>query len=88
MDDKKLNNNDMRNNRIRSAIYPMAGLYLLFLAYDTYRNISVTSGNDQIMMIVFCILFTICGLGLNILGLSMVYKFSKKSKDKEDQKTE
>ena len=85
LDEKKTNDNSLRDNRIRSGIYPMAGFFLLYQAYCIYNEISVTSGNKQILMIVFSILFSICGLAFILLGLSMMYKLSKKKNNQEEQ---
>lgn len=78
MEEKKTVENDGWRNKVRSAIYPMAGVYLAYLAYCMFKQISVTSGSEQMLMIIFTILFSILGLALILFGLRVGYKHSKK----------
>lgn len=90
-EDKQVNDNRLRNNRVRSGIYPMAGVFLLYQAYGLYNEISVTSGTEQILSIVFSIFFSIAGLIMILLGVSIMYRVSKKKvkeADKEDISSE
>lgn len=81
MEDKKTENNYGWRNRVRSAIYPMAGVYLAYLAYSMFKKISVTSGSEQMLMVVFTILFAIIGLALILTGLIMGYRMNKEMRD-------
>lgn len=68
-DNQPEQNNEWKNNA-RCAIYAMAGLYLLTLAYNMFKAISSTSDVEQAVMIIFTILFTIVGLCLIVFGLT------------------
>ena len=71
-------------NKARPAIYSMAGIYLVYLSYKMFKEISVTSGSDQFTMIVFSILFALIGAGGILFGLLSGYKNSKDKNDKEN----
>lgn len=64
MDENKMPENDGWKKNARLAIYAMAGFYLLTLAYQMFRAISTSHGNEQLVMIVATILFLIVGVGL------------------------
>lgn len=78
-DDQQNNENWKRN--ARTVIYSLAGVYLLSLAYNMFGVISSTKGSEQIVMIVFTILFTVIGLGMVIFGIAAGYRHLKKSYD-------
>ena len=59
MDENKMPENDGWKKNARLAIYAMAGFYLLTLAYQMFRAISTSHGNEQLVMIVATILFLI-----------------------------
>ena len=52
MDENKMPENDGWKKNARLAIYAMAGFYLLTLAYQMFRAISTSHGNEQLVMIV------------------------------------
>ena len=83
--DNKKDENAPWRSRARMAIYPMAGIYIIYQAHNTFREISVTSGNEQMLMIAFTILFAVLGLALIIFGLVGGYKNSKQSRQQQDQ---
>lgn len=68
---------DYARNRGRMAIYAMAGVYLLFMAYNMFKSIPTSSGNEKILLIVFMVLFTIIGGAMVIMGMYMGYKMTK-----------
>lgn len=68
---------DYVRNRGRMAIYAMAGVYLLFMAYNMFKSIPTSSGNEKILLVVFMVLFTIIGGAMVIMGLYMGYKMTK-----------
>ena len=76
--------NAERKNKARPAIYSMAGIYLVYLSYKMFKEISVTSGSEQFTMIVFSILFALIGAGGILFGLLSGYKNSKDKNDKEN----
>lgn len=69
--------NNYARNRGRMAIYAMAGVYLLFMAYNIFKSLPTSSGNEKIIMIVALIFFVIVGGGMVIMGIYMGYKISK-----------
>ena len=75
-------------NRARFVIYPMAGIYIISLAHSMYKQIAVTSGNEQMIMITFTILFLVLGLALIIFGFAEGYKHSKRKRQQEMDKIE
>ncbi len=71
--------NENAKNRGRMAIYAIAGVYLLFMAYNLFKELPYTSGNQTIFNIVFIIFFGVVGLAMVIMGLVMGYKLSNPS---------
>ena len=85
MDENKMPENDGWKKNARLAIYAMAGFYLLTLAYQMFRAISTSHGNEQLVMIVATILFLIVGVGLFGFGLIAGYR-NIKADHREDEK--
>ena len=48
MDENKMPENDGWKKNARLAIYAMAGFYLLTLAYQMFRAISTSHGNEPV----------------------------------------
>jgi len=71
--------NERAKNRGRMAIYAMAGVYLLFMAYNLSKELPYTSGNQTIFNIVFIIFFGVVGAAMVIMGLVQGYKLSRPS---------
>ena len=67
-----------RIDKARPAIYGMAGFYLAYLSYSMFKEISNTSGTEQMIMVIFSILFAVIGVGGILFGLLAGYKNSKK----------
>jgi hypothetical protein len=67
-------------NKARPAIYAMAGFYLVYLSYSMFKEISKTSGTEQMTMVIFSILFAVIGAGGILFGLLAGYKNSKRNK--------
>ena len=88
MDENKMPENDGWKKNARLAIYAMAGFYLLTLAYQMFRAISTSQGNEQLIMIVATILFLIVGVGLIGFGLIAGYRNIKadRAEHREDEK--
>ena len=63
----------------------MQWFYLLTLAYQMFRAISTSHGNEQLVMIVATILFLIVGVGLIGFGLIAGYR-NIKADHREDEK--
>ena len=88
MDENKMPENDGWKKNARLAIYAMAGFYLLTLAYQMFRAISTSHGNEQLVMIVATILFLIVGVGLIGFGTINVYKNMKKNQSTDKDRNE
>lgn len=73
----------MRNKKEmgRGTIYAMAGIYICITAYQMYGNLSASTGSEQMLLIIFMILFAIFGAGLVVLGGYMIYRGSKTQQD-------
>lgn len=71
--------NENARNKGRMAIYAMAGVYLLFMAYNLCKELGYTSGNQKILSIVFIIFFGVVGAAMVIMGLVQGYKLSQPS---------
>ncbi len=63
----------MWKDKARMAIYAMAGIYLLILAFQMFSNLG-TAGDERMIMIVFIILFGIVGVGLTLVGIVSSYR--------------
>ena len=83
MDENKMPENDGWKKNARLAIYAMAGFYLLTLAYQMFRAISTSHGNEQLVMIVATILFLIVGVGL--IGFGTIKKNQSTDKDRNEE---
>lgn len=70
---------EMAKKRGRMAIYMMAGIYLLFMAYNLVKELPYSSGNQKILNIVFIIFFGVVGAAMVIMGLVKGYKLSQPS---------
>ena len=88
MDENKMPENDGWKKNARLVIYAMAGFYLLTLAYQMFRAISTSHGNEQLVMIVATILFLIVGVGLIGFGTINVYKNMKKNQSTDKDRNE
>lgn len=80
--------NENMRNRGRMAIYSMAGIYLLYMAYKLMDSISTSSGNQKILVIVFMIFFGVVGAAMVIMGVVKGYQLSNPSAGAASQETE
>ena len=85
MENKKKGPGSDAKMRVRASIYPLAGIYLIYNAWCMYGEISSTSGNQQILMIVFSILYAVIGVALILLGISLLSKATRKKKDEQEE---
>ena len=69
---------DGARNRGRMAVYTLAGVYLVYLAYTMFCNLSASSGNERILMIVAMIFFGVVGIAMIVMGTVMGYKLAKR----------
>lgn len=68
--------NSMKN-RGRGALYAMAGFYLVYMAYQVFKNRADSSGGEYIAVMIGAAAFLIIGVGLMGFGLYMFYKIGK-----------
>lgn len=66
----------------RSIIYELAGVYLLYLAYQMFQNRAASVGVEYGLVITFMILFLLLGLGLLTAGFLIVHKAWKEENKK------
>lgn len=78
MKDKKPEKDNRWKERAKLVIYSMMGVYLLYLSYCMFQKISLTSGGEQRLIIVFTILFAVIGFTLILFGLTESYKRKKR----------
>ncbi len=67
--------------KARMAMYSIAGLYLVYLAYQLVGGISKAEGAVKILSILFAILFAIIGVSLTIFGIYRTYKMKKEEEN-------
>lgn len=73
--------NEKARTRGRMAIYALAGVYLLYMAYSMFRELPYSAGSEKVLMIVFSILFILIGGGMVIMALYKGFKLSKETTD-------
>lgn len=66
----------MRRDKARTAVYALAGVYLLYLAWEIKKNLS-TAGTEKPLMIVFMVLFAVIGIAAVANGMYSVWKQAK-----------
>ena len=69
--------NQNMKNRGRSAIYMMAGVYLVYMAYQIFKNRADSAGGEYIAVMLGAAAFLIIGAGMIGLGFYMFYKIGK-----------
>lgn len=68
---------DRAREKGRLAIYAMAGVYLLFMAYKIFKSLPSSTDSSFMILIIAMVAFVIIGAGLIIFGLGRSYKISK-----------
>ena len=66
----------MRRDRARMAVYALAGIYLLYLAWEIRKNLP-TAGTEKPLMIVFMVLFAVIGIAAVANGIYSAWKQAK-----------
>lgn len=69
--------NQNMKSRGRSAIYMMAGVYLIYLAYQVFKNRADSAGGEYVAVMLGAVAFLIIGAGMIGLGFYMFYKIGK-----------
>ncbi len=70
------------NSKKRSVFYGLAGIYLLYLAYELFGNLAEVSGMEYTFCIIFSVLFAVGGVGILFFALRL---FQKKEKEDEPE---
>ena len=66
--------NDNMRNRGRSAIYLMAGFYLVYMAYQVFKNRADSSGGELIAVMAGAAAFLLIGGGMFGLAFYILNK--------------
>ncbi len=69
--------NQNMKSRGRSVIYAMAGFYLVYMAYQVFKNRADSSGGEYVAVMIGAAAFLVIGAGLIGFGLYMFYKIGK-----------
>lgn len=77
----------MNRESVRIAFYSLAGAYLIYLAYNIYKQLS-TAGSERIWMIVFIVFFVLVGLALIGMGVHYGWKSSKEAEKRAEEDSE
>lgn len=62
------------NDKARAAVYAMAGVYMLYMAYQIFSVRMDNGGSDFTLMLVFSVIFLIVGLGFIGFAIYMIKK--------------
>ena len=65
-------------DKARAGVYVLAGLYMLYMAYQVFSVRMDNGGSDFTLMIIFSIVFLLAGLGLIGFAIYMMKKNEKK----------
>ncbi len=60
--------------KARSAIYIMAGCYLILLDYSMIKDLPQSSGGERLLMMVFSFVFGVMSIGLMGFGVYLYRK--------------
>lgn len=63
----------------RAAIYTLAAVYLIYLAYEVFRARMANGGEDYIWMIVFSIFFAAIGIALLVFSIILIKQQSERN---------
>lgn len=72
----------------RSVFYGLAGIYLLYLAYELFGNLAEVSGTEHTFCIIFSVLFAVGGVGILIFAARLFQKKEEDSSGHLDEDTE
>ena len=65
-------------DKARAGVYLMAGLYMLYMAYQVFSVRMDNGGSDFTLMMIFSVIFVLAGLGLIGFSIYMMKKNEKK----------
>ncbi len=73
----------MISRKNRSTLWGLVGAYLLYLAYELFRDQSDTS-MSMTVRVLFIVLFAVAGVGLIVSAL-VVWKRAQEEEEKEEK---
>lgn len=65
-------------DKARAGVYVLAGLYMLYMAYQVFSVRMDNGGSDFTLMVIFSVVFLLAGLGLIGFAIYMMKKNEKK----------
>ena len=69
--------NEIARKRVRSVIYMLAGVYLIYLAYEIFKENTKSEGEGAVLYLIGAGAFLVIGLGLMGFGLFIMYQVHK-----------
>ena len=64
----------MQYGKARLGIYTLAGIYVLFMAWNMWKNIGASTGNEYYVVLAASIAFLVIGLGIIIACTYKLFK--------------
>ena len=84
--------NERIKTNMRSAIYELGGIYLLYLAYQMFQNRAESAGGEYVTVLAAAAAFLVIGVGMICFGFYTMYKVRKQDRQAreaiEEQTTE
>lgn len=80
--------NNQAREKGRAAIYTMAGVYLLYLAYSIFQSRAESSGGEFAVIMAAMVAFVIFGVGLIVWGLRMMNRIHNRPQEELEQEDE
>lgn len=78
--------NEKARTKGRAAIYSMAGVYLLYLAYSMYKEMQINPADNGMFIMAAMVAFVVIGAGMIIFGIKMMNDIHHSSGNELEQK--
>ncbi len=78
--------NDRMRARGRSAIYPMAGVYFIYTAYQLFKDRATNTGGEYVLFLLIAAAFFLVGIGFIGFGLYTMNKIRKEDRKALEKK--
>ncbi len=62
------------NDKARAAVYALAGIYLLYMAYQIFNSRMDQGGSQYTLMLIFSVIFLVLGIGLIVFSTYIMKK--------------
>lgn len=79
--------NQNMKNKGRSVIYMMAGFYLVYIAYQVFKNRADSAGGEFAAVMLGAAAFFVIGIGMMGFGFFMFYKTGKRMQESREKQT-